>query len=187
MDPRLIASDTPLSGLVVLDRLVRSDRRGQIERVYCDRELKPWLGLETIKQANVTMTVQRGAVRGMHMQAPPFAEDKIVTCLAGKVWDVAVDLRRGSSTLFSWHSEVLSGEGHRSLLIPRGFAHGFQALTDDCMMLYFHTAAHSPEAEIGFDALDPRLDIRWPEPITDRSPRDLSHRRIDRGFHGVSI
>jgi dTDP-4-dehydrorhamnose 3,5-epimerase len=103
------------------------------------------------------------------------------------VFDVAVDLRRGSPTFLSWHAELLSAENHKTFVIPEGFAHGFQTLCDNCEMLYFHTAAYSPEAEGGLNALDPRLAIRWPLPVSGLSPRDASHPRVEANFAGIDI
>jgi dTDP-4-dehydrorhamnose 3,5-epimerase len=185
MSGRFEVHPTPLAGLVALERRPLGDDRGRLERVFCASELAPFLGGATVAQSNLTWTARRGTVRGMHLQSPPHAEDKLVTCLRGRVWDVAVDLREGSPTFLRWHAEVLDGAGHRSLLIPKGFAHGFQALTDDCTMLYFHTAAHAPGAELGLDAVDPRLAITWPEPVSSRSSRDQSHPPIDGAFLGV--
>ena len=185
MSGRFEVRATPLAGLVVLERRPASDDRGSLERMFCAAELAPFLSGAPVAQSNMTWTAKRGTVRGMHLQSPPHAEDKLVACLRGRVWDVAVDLREGSPTFLQWHAEVLDGSGHRSMLIPKGFAHGFQALTGDCTMLYFHTAAHAPAAEMGLDALDPRLGIAWPETIACRSPRDQAHPPIDAGFRGV--
>lgn len=185
MSGRFDIRATPLAGLLVLDRRPLGDGRGRLERMFCAEELAPHLGAAVVAQSNLTFTAARGTVRGMHLQAPPHAEDKIVTCLRGRVWDVAVDVREGSPTFLRWHAEVLDGDGHRSFLIPRGFAHGFQALTDDCTMLYFHTASHAPAAEMGLDALDPRLAIPWPEAVTVRSQRDSAHPPIAADFRGV--
>jgi dTDP-4-dehydrorhamnose 3,5-epimerase len=101
------------------------------------------------------------------------------------VLDVTVDLRRGSPTFLRWHAEVLSETNNRTLLVPRGFAHGFQTLCDDCEMLYLHTAAHNPASEGGLDALDPLLAIRWPLPVTERSARDHTHPLLDASFTGL--
>lgn len=187
MTGRFTIRSTPLAGLIVLDRTPVGDDRGQLERLYCAVELATCLGRATISQSNLTWTARRGTVRGMHLQSPPAAEDKLVTCLQGSVWDVAVDVREDSPTFLRWHAEVLDGKGHRSMLIPKGFAHGFQTLTDNCRMLYFHTAAHDATAEMGLDALDPQLAIDWPEPIHCRSTRDESHPRISASFRGVQV
>ncbi len=94
------------------------------------------------------------------------------TCLRGEVFDVAVDLRDNSPTFLRWHAEVLSAENHKTLVIPEGFAHGFQTLADDCEMLYFHTAAYHASAEDGLNALDPGLAIKWPLDVDVLSDRD---------------
>ena len=121
----------------------------------------------------------------MHYQLPPSAEAKIVSCLRGAAFDVAVDLRRDSPTFLQWHAETLSAENHRSLVIPEGVAHGFQALADDCELLYFHTAAYDPAAERGLHPGDPRLAIAWPLPVERLSERDASHPPLTPEFDGV--
>jgi dTDP-4-dehydrorhamnose 3,5-epimerase len=98
-----------------------------------------------------------------------------------------VDLRHGSSTFLHWHAEILSAGNHKTLMIPEGFAHGVQTLTEDCEMLYFHTAAYQPGAECGLNAKDPRLNIRWPEAITELSPRDAAHPLVTEDFGGVAV
>jgi dTDP-4-dehydrorhamnose 3,5-epimerase len=186
MTRRIQMLATPLPDLWVLERAPVGDARGWLERLYCSQELQEVMGSATLSAVNRTFTARAGTIRGMHFQAPPFAEDKIVTCLRGRVYDVAVDLRTGSPTFLRWHAEVLDAEHRRSLLIPKGFAHGFQTLVDDCELLYFHTERHEPSAEGGVDALDPMLAIRWPLPLTDRSPRDAAHRPLDASFTGIS-
>ena len=118
---------------------------------------------------------QRGSVRGLHFQRPPRAEKKLVQCLRGEVFDVAVDLRRGSPTFLQWHGERLSGDNGVALLIPEGFAHGLQTLAGDVDMLYCHSVAYAAESEGGVHPRDPRLAIDWPLPIALLSPRDEGH------------
>jgi dTDP-4-dehydrorhamnose 3,5-epimerase len=137
-------------------------------------------------QVNHSYTSRQGTVRGMHFQRQPNAELKLVTCLRGEAFDVAADVRRGSPTMLRWHGERLSAENHRALLIPEGFAHGFQTLTPDCELLYLHTAAFAPEAEGGLNALDPRLSIDWPLPPIERSERDRSLPLLDADFAGIA-
>ena len=185
MNARFDIVATPLVGLVVLQRKPIGDARGYLERLYCADELSEVFGSATVQAVNRTHTAARGTVRGLHFQYAPYSEDKLITCLRGKVLDVVVDVRRGSPTFLQWHAEALSADNHRTLLVPRGFAHGFQTLCDDCEMLYLHTAAHHPESEGGLDALDPRLSIRWPVPVTERSARDQSHPAIAENFAGI--
>lgn len=183
---RFVVVDTPLDGAKVLERKPIGDARGFLERLYCAEELAEILGARRIAQVNRTLTRRRGAVRGMHYQEPPHAETKLVTCLRGRVFDVAVDVRAGSPSFLRWHAVELDGDGARTYAIPEGFAHGFQALTDDCELLYLHTAAHAPAAERGLHPQDPALAIEWPLPIAELSPRDAAHARVTSSFRGVA-
>lgn len=177
--------ETPIAGLTLLQRHPIGDERGYLERLFCTQELQAILAHRRIVQINHTLTAKAGTVRGMHFQHPPHAEMKLVTCLRGEVFDVAVDVRQGSPTFLRWHAERLSADNHRTLVIPEGFAHGFQTLTDDCELLYLHTAAYEPLADTGLDALDPAIAIEWPFPVMDRSERDRHHPRIDTTFEGL--
>lgn len=187
MSDRFEMIDTPLAGLLILQRKPLHDTRGYLERLFCTRELAAVLSGRSIAQINHTLTVRRGTVRGMHYQQSPHAEMKLVSCLCGEVYDVAVDLRRDSPTFLHWHAEKLSEDNHRTLLIPEGFAHGFQTLTDNCEMLYFHTAAYAPDAERGLNPRDPRLALPWPLPIADVSERDAAQPSLAPEFRGLTI
>ena len=176
MSDRFTIRPTPLAGLVTLARHPRRDERGFLERLFCEQDLDAVLPPgRRIVQANRTLTRTAGTVRGMHFQKPPHAEVKIIICLRGAVFDVAVDVRPDSPTRLEWHGVVLSADAHNALVIPEGFAHGFQTLSADCELLYFHTAAWSAEAEAALHPLDPTLGIRWPLPIASLSDRDRSH------------
>ena len=187
MSSRFAIFDTPLPGLKVIERQAIGDSRGFLERLFCAQELHILLFNKSIAQINHTLTAKRGTVRGMHFQHPPHAEIKFVSCLRGEVFDVAVDLRQGSSTFLRWHAEVLSAENHKTLVVPEGFAHGFQTLTDNCELLYLDTAAYQPGAEGGINARDPMLSIRWPRDITELSPRDAAHPMLSADFRGVAL
>jgi len=176
---------TPIDQLIVVQRKPLVDARGYLERMYCKDELISLLDGKEIKQINHSMTKNIGVVRGMHFQYPPNAELKVISCLRGKVFDVAVDLRFGSPTFLKWHAEILSEVNYKSMVIPEGFAHGFQTLADNCELIYFHTAQYEPESEGGVNANDPRLDIHWPCPITEQSQRDLSHPYLSNKFEGI--
>jgi len=184
---RFVLHDTPLSGLKVVERTVLGDERGYLERMFCDTELKSILDGRRVRQVNHTLTENAGAVRGLHFQYPPHAETKFVNCIRGRVFDVAVDLRRNSPTFLKWHAEVLSADNHRSLLIPEGFAHGFQTLGEGCEMLYFHTMPYSQQHEGGLNAQDTTLAIAWPMPLGQQSARDLTHPTVDSGFLGIEL
>ena len=176
---RFDITDLPLSGLKLIERKPLGDARGFLARLFCAEELASAGWTSAIAQINHTHTAQRGTVRGMHYQKPPHAEVKLVSCLQGKIWDVAVDLRQSSPTFLHWHAEELSADNNRALLIPEGFAHGFQTLSDDVHLLYCHSEAYHPESEAGLNALEPRLGIDWPLTIIELSDRDSKHPAID--------
>ena len=138
-------------------------------------------------QINQTLTRQRGTVRGLHYQQAPAAEMKLVTCIRGAVWDVALDLRAGSPTFLQWHAQQLSVDNGFSLLIPEGCAHGFQSLSDDAELLYCHSMAYAPQADAGLNPLDPRLAISWPLPVAMVSDRDTRQPSVDARFEGVQL
>lgn len=181
---RLEIHDTPLAGLFRVDRRLLGDARGYLARVFCAEELREagWLG--PVAQVNHTFTADRGTVRGLHFQRAPHTEAKLVSCMAGEVWDVAVDLRAGSPTFGRWHAERLSAANGRALLIPAGFAHGFQALSREAAMLYLHSAAYAPQAEGGLHCADPRLAIAWPLPVRGLSARDAALPALTDSFQG---
>lgn len=178
---------TPLAGLKLVQRKAIEDQRGFLSRFYCIEEFAEAGVNQPIAQINHTLTRNKGAVRGLHFQYPPHAEIKLVSCLKGEIWDVAVDLRRGSPTFLQWHGAVLSATNRKSLLIPEGYAHGFQALAEDCELIYLHTAAYHPEAEGALNVADPRLGITWPLLINELSDRDRNHPPINQNFQGIVL
>jgi dTDP-4-dehydrorhamnose 3,5-epimerase len=161
-----------LGGLHRLERTRHGDERGFLERVFCSDELATAGWDAPVAQVNYTWTARRGTVRGLHFQYPPAAEMKLVSCFRGAVYDVAVDLRSGSETFGEWYAEELSAANGRALLIPEGYAHGFQALTDDVEMLYLHSAAYAPGREGGIHPEDPLIGVEWPLTVIGLSPRD---------------
>lgn len=163
------------------------DARGAFARLFCVQELKEIIGQRHIVQINHSRTSAIGAIRGLHFQYPPHAEMKLVRCIKGKVWDVAVDLRKDSPTFLKWHAEELTPKNNRMMIIPEGFAHGFQALEEESELLYLHTSAYVPEAEGGVRYNDPRLKITWPLSVKDLSRRDDSHPLIDDIFQGIVL
>ena len=177
---------TSIEGLFVAEAEARGDNRGSFTRWFCEQELASVLGDRKIVQINHSMTQAIAAVRGMHFQYPPHVEMKMVRCIRGRVWDVAVDLRQGSSSFLHWHAEVLSAESRRMMVIPEGFAHGFQVLEADSELLYLHTSYYQPDAEGGLNPLDEALRIDWPLAVGEMSERDRGHSRIESDFTGVA-
>ncbi len=185
MSRRLLLEATELAGVYALQRTPVTDDRGYFERLFCDDELADWLGGVPIRQVNHTLTRAAGTVRGLHFQAVAHAESKVVSCLRGEVFDVAVDLRRGSPTFLRWHVEVLSATNHRSLLVPPGVAHGFQTLVPDCELLYLHTAPFAAAGEGGVHPSEARVGINWPLAIAALSARDAAHPPLGDDFDGL--
>jgi len=176
---------TALAGLTVIHRNRCDDDRGSFTRNFCCEEFMVIGLIKPIAQINSSITCCKGTVRGLHFQYPPHAETKIISCLRGEVFDVAVDLRADSPTFLCWHAEVLSAVNQNALCIPEGFAHGFQALEDDCELIYLHTECYTPKAEGALSAIDPRINITWSVPITELSERDRAHLFIGPDFTGV--
>lgn len=174
----MIIEPTELEGVVVLGLERHSDERGYFARTF-DAEQFAALGLEaTVVQCSVSFNRREGTLRGMHWQADPHGEAKLVRCTRGAVFDVAVDLRPDSSTFGRWHGAELTAENGRSLFIPTGCAHGFQTLCDETEVQYQISAPYVPESARGFRWDDPQIAIRWPgAPAGGRtlSERDASH------------
>lgn len=178
---------TRLAGVFVSQSKSHSDHRGAFTRLFCEKEMESAIGRRRIVQSNLSRARMQGAVRGMHFQHAPCAEMKIVRCLRGRIWDVAVDLRAGSATFLKWHAEELTPQNARALVLPEGCAHGFQVLEADSEVLYFHTAAYRPEAEGGVLHDDPRVGIQWPLPVQDLSERDRRHPQLTADFTGLEV
>lgn len=187
MGSALTIEPAPLAGLALVVGQPRIDERGRFVRVYCADEFASLRGELNFVQINLSRTAQRGTLRGMHFQRPPAADAKLVRCVQGAVFDVAVDLRAGSPTFMRWHAVELSAAAESGVFIPEGFAHGFQALTDDVELLYLHTAAYAPALEGGLRHDDPRLGIRWPLPPRNLSARDATFALIDASFKGIDV
>jgi dTDP-4-dehydrorhamnose 3,5-epimerase len=181
----MIFNETPLMGSYVIELEPFTDERGWFARTFCKDEFskighyKEWL------QINHSYTKQQGLVRGMHYQLPPFSEIKLVRCIAGKVFDVIIDIRKNSSTFLQWFGVELSAENKKMMYIPEGFAHGFQTLTNNCELIYNHTAIYTPGLEGGLRYDDKMVDVQWPVPIIAMSGRDEALNYLDKDFKGI--
>jgi dTDP-4-dehydrorhamnose 3,5-epimerase len=178
---------TLIEGLWIVQRKPIEDSRGFFCRFFCAEEFQTAGLNRPIAQINHTYTVKKGTVRGLHFQHPPHAEIKIVSCLQGEVYDVAVDIRKDSPTFLRWHGEILSVANQKSFFIPEGFAHGFQALTENCELLYLHSEAFHPQAEGGLHVEDPKIGIAWPIAVKELSQRDCAYPFINDDFKGLSL
>lgn len=174
-------------GARLLQRRVVGDDRGFLSRLFEPAELGALGWPADVAQVNISASAFKGTLRGCHFQRPPFAEAKLVTCIAGAIFDVAVDLRAGSPTFLQHFGAELSADNSCSLLIPQGFGHAFQTLTDDVRMIYVHSASYSAEAEGAINCQDPQLAIEWPLPVTLISERDRSLPMIGDDYKGISL
>ena len=180
------ATQLPMAGLMLVSRQRIGDERGFLSRMFCSETLADVGWQKPISQINITHTSTRGSIRGLHYQVPPYSEMKLVSCIRGEVMDVAVDLRVNSPTFLQWHAQTLSADNGNALLIPEGFAHGFQTLTDDVEMLYFHSMPYTPEAEAGLRFDDPLINIVWPLQVTEMSVRDQTHGLLSPSYKGIN-
>ncbi len=178
---------TNISGVNTIVSQLFSDKRGAFSRLFCEKELKDILGRRHIVQVNHSCTHLIGTVRGIHYQKPPYAEMKFIRCLRGRVWDVALDLRKGSQTFLQWHGEELCPDSNNMIVIPEGCAHGFQVLEPDSELFYLHTAFYTPESEgaVRFD--EPGAAVKWPLPISELSARDECHAYLTDAFQGIDV
>ena len=184
-----------INGAFLVRTEPHADSRGRFVRIYCEQEFAAFLpegrapadGVDAHRwvQCNLSLTADRGTVRGLHYQRAGAAETKLVRPVAGSVWDVIVDLRVGSPTYLRWQAVTLTAGDDTQVLIPEGVAHGFQALSDNAQLLYFHSHAYSPEHEAGVRFDDPRLAITWPLPVVHLSPRDAAFALLDARPEGV--
>jgi dTDP-4-dehydrorhamnose 3,5-epimerase len=170
----VIFTETRLKGAFLLELEQREDDRGFFARSWCAREFEAYHLNSAIVQCNVSFNRVKGTLRGMHYQAAPFEEAKLVRCTAGAVYDVIIDLRPDSATYKQHVAEVLSAANHKALYVPEGFAHGFQTLGDDTEVFYQMSQFHSPEHARGVRFNDPAFGIRWMigEPVMADRDRD---------------
>lgn len=158
----MIFTKATIPEVLIIEPEPRGDSRGYFARVFAKEELAKQGISYDIAHINRSLTEEKGTIRGMHRQAAPKEEDKIVQCLTGSIFDVALDLREDSKTYGQWVGEILSAENKKMLLIPKGFAHGFQTLEEDALVEYFVSEYYAPECEIGIRWDDPFHKITWP-------------------------
>jgi dTDP-4-dehydrorhamnose 3,5-epimerase len=171
--------ETDLQGVFVVELEPHNDERGSFARAFCSSEFEQH-GLDGhVEQVNLSTSVLAGTVRGLHYQLRPAAESKFVRCVRGALYDVAVDLRSESSTFGKWFGIELTDMNGTGLLVPSGFAHGFQTLADGTTALYLVSTAYDRQRERGLSHADPAVGIRWPRDVTTLSDRDRLLPRLD--------
>lgn len=180
-------SETPIPDLFLVHLNLIEDQRGLFARTYCKNEFKKIGFDKEFVQFNHSFNIKKGTLRGMHFQNPPYSETKLIRCIQGAVYDVAVDLRRGSATFLQYFGIELTSENMISILIPEGFAHGFQTLEDSSTLIYHHTQYYTPSADAGVRYNDPMLNINWKLPAVMVSEKDKLYKLIDNDFKGINI
>jgi dTDP-4-dehydrorhamnose 3,5-epimerase len=162
----------PLAGGYLIHLDPRTDQRGTFARAFCAQDFTA-NGLESVfVQANVSANTRAGTVRGMHFQREPHAEVKLVRCTKGAIYDVVVDMREGSATHLRWFGVELSEQNGLAMYVPKGFAHGYQTLSDGATAFYMVSAFYAPQSEGGLRFDDPRLAIGWPRAVSELSDKD---------------
>jgi len=178
---------TKIKGVFVVHSEPYKDERGFFNRIFCQTELEAIRPGIVISQINHSMTKKKGTIRGMHYQNPPYAEMKIVRCVKGSIFDIALDLRKDSPTFLQWYGEVLSADNMKALVIPEGCAHGFQSLEDNVELVYIHTQFYKKESENTIRYDDPKINIKWPLDYTVISEKDAVNSFISENFDGIII
>lgn len=167
-------NQTPLDGAFTIELEPIEDERGYFSRLFCVSEFAK-AGLETtFVQSNLCLNAKSGIVRGMHFQAGNDAEVKLVRCIRGAIYDVIVDIRPYSATYLHWFSAELSEQNSFAIYVPRGFAHGYQSLSDGALVMYMVSDFYSPLAECGMRHDDPAIGIHWPYPVAAISTKDAN-------------
>lgn len=185
---KLTITPLRLKGTYLIETNPFKDTRGVFARFFCKTEMEQLLDGKQIVNINFSKNCRKGAVRGLHYQLPPFAELKMPRCIKGKVLDVFVDVRKNSPTFLQWDTVELSEENMKMVVVPEGFAHGFQSLQDNSEIVYLTTQHFSSEYERGLNINDPSLNIKLPLTITDLSDRDSKHPFLtDIAFEGVIL
>lgn len=168
---RFDETEVEISGIFAITKKTIKDTRGYLERLFCASDLISWSN-RPVAQVNRTFTAKKGTIRGLHFQRTPHAEAKLVSCLRGRVMDFALDIRKDSPTFGKIFSIELDAEINNAVLLPEGIAHGFQTLTNDVEMLYFHSQPHQANHEAGVNIFDPELGLSLPIGCSLISERD---------------
>ena len=176
----MLFTETPLGGAYVIDLELRRDQRGFFSRTFCAREFAEHGLKATVAQCNLSYSAKVGVLRGMHYQAPPAAENKLVRCTRGIIHDVIIDLRPNSPTYLRHFAIELSDENRRALYVPEMFAHGFLTLASDTEVVYQMSEFYTPGFERGLRYDDPAFGIEWPMAVTEISDKDAAWPLLDR-------
>ena len=179
--------ETPLPGLYLINYTKFEDERGFFARTFCKKEFSQIGFDKDLVQLNHSFNIKKGTLRGLHYQKLPFSESKLIRCIQGRVFDVAVDIRQHSPTYLQYFSIELSADNMSAIFIPNGFAHGFQTLEENSSLIYHHSEYYTPEADAGLRYNDPGINIKWPLPIVNLSVKDQQYPFLDVNFKAIEI
>ena len=163
------------------------DKRGSLARIFCTNEFtKKGINI-SIKQINHVIVKKKGTIKGMHFQLQPFSEMKIVKVIRGKIFDVVIDVRKNTKNFLSYKKFTLDSNENKWLIIPKGFAHGFQTLNDKCEIIYAHSEIYKLSKELSINPFDPKVGIKWPIALSTISSKDKKTKFIYNDFKGIVI
>ena len=163
------------------------DKRGKLSRIFCNYEFKKYELDFDIKQVNHVSVIKKGTIKGMHIQIKPFTEIKTINVIKGKIFDVIIDVRKNSKNFLKYQKFILDSKENNCLLIPKGFAHGFQTLCNNCEIIYCHSEIYKPNKEFSINPLDTLINIKWPIKISNISSKDKKTKFIYNDFKGIII
>ncbi|WP_276502525.1 dTDP-4-dehydrorhamnose 3,5-epimerase [Terrimonas pollutisoli] len=181
----MIFEPTPLQGAYLIRLQPIEDDRGFFVRTFCKKEFQGIGHDKEFVQMNQSYNKQKGTLRGMHYQSAPHEEIKLVRCIAGRVYDVIIDLRKESPTYLQHFGAELSEDNFCMLYVPEGFAHGFQTLSDHTSLVYHHTAFYAPGSESGLRYDDKQIGIHWPMTPTCLSEKDKQYPYLTENLNGI--
>lgn len=175
----MIFTETELKGAFIIEIDPHEDERGFFARSWCENEFKEHGLNPRLAQCNISFNKKRGTLRGMHYQAEPYPEAKLVRCTMGAIYDVIIDLRKDSPTFKRWAAVELTAQNRRALYVPEGFAHGFQTLEDNTEVFYQMSEFYHPECARGVRWDDPAFGVEWRLPVSGSSLRDHLYPMFD--------
>ena len=183
----MVFEETEIKGCFIIKANPVEDERGWFGRFFCKNEIKPFFDNFEIVQINHSFNKKKGSFRGMHYQKPPFAEAKLIRCVAGSIVDFVLDIRKNSPTFLKWISVELSSANRKSIYLPKGMAHGFQTLTDNTELIYYHNVFYNKDSDSGIRYNDPLINIKLPLDITVISDKDIKYLLLDSNFKGIQV
>lgn len=180
--------ESKLKGAYIFSTEFFEDNRGKFGRIFSADIFEKTTGLKNnIVQINHSFTTEKGTFRGFHYQKPPFTENKIIKCIKGAIFDIFIDVRKNSSTFLKFDIVELSDKNSKTLFLPEGFAHGFQTITDNVEMLYFHSQFYTPKYEAGINFSDSLIGLKLPLKLTNISEKDKKIFFLTDDFKGIEI